>query len=106
MYIGALISLLAVTFLGIQFTLICSGPLYLKTLYRTGCSLRANMTNLSQTPGITTGGWLIGSAFMYIWPFTVFVFFFSPVSVSGGEKITSAGLFRVFFFERILSRCS
>ena len=66
MYIGALISLLAATFLGTQFTLICSGPLYLKTLYRTGCSLGANMTNSSQTPWIFTGSWLIATAFLYI----------------------------------------
>ena len=55
MYIGALISLLAATFLGAQFTLICSGPLFLKTLYRTGCSFRANMTNWFAN--CTESGW-------------------------------------------------
>ena len=86
MYIGALISLLAATFLGTQFTLICSGPLYFKTLYRNGCSFRANMTNSSQTPWITTSGWLIGSAFMYIWPFTVIFFFFRPYQLVGVKR--------------------
>ena len=86
MYIGALISLLAATFLGTQFTLICSGPLYLKTLYRTGCSLRANMTNSSQTPWIITGSWLIATAFLYIWPFTVLLFLFRPYQLVGVKR--------------------
>ena len=83
MYIGALISLLAATFLGTIHTLISC--VRFKSLYLS-CHNHSDNSLSTQMQWRTTISGIIGSGLFYFWPFTVLLFLFRPFQLIGVKR--------------------